>query len=104
MTVEARITLFKPDSLAIVANKVNSKLHEGRHSDLICDHRDLIKLKVPIGHGGYLEKRSHNSQSFRLRKRRMQEQIAPIFEIAEFQAQGPAIEKGPPEGWFFLPR
>jgi hypothetical protein len=66
--VKAGIALFKPDSLAIVTNKVNAKLNQGRHRDLIRDHRDLIKLKVPIGHRRCPQERSHNTESFRLRK------------------------------------
>src|SRR6202022_2619976 len=88
MPVEAGVTLSKPDSLAIMTNEVNSKLNQGRHSDLICDHRDLIKLKVPIGHGRCPKKRSHHTESFGLRKGGMEEQIAAVFEIAEIQAQG----------------
>src|ERR1700730_5400049 len=91
MPVEAGITLSKPDSLAIVTNEVNSELNQGRHSDLVCDHRDLIKLKVPIGHGRRPKKRSHHTQCFGLRKGGMEEQIAAVLEIAEVQAQGSSI-------------
>jgi hypothetical protein len=61
MPIETRLTLLKPDSLAIVANKLNAKLKQGRHGDLICYHWDFIKLKVPICHGRCLEKGSHNT-------------------------------------------
>ncbi len=94
MPVKASIALFKPDSLAIVTNKVDSKLNQGRHRDLIRDHRDLIKLKVPIGHRRCPQERSHNTESFRLRKRWIEEQIAAVFKIAKIQAQGTAIYDG----------
>jgi hypothetical protein len=103
MPVEASITLFKPDSLTIVTNKVNSKLDQGRHSDLIRDHRDLIKLKIPIGHRRCPQERSHNTESFRLRKRWIKEQIAAVFEIAEIQAQGTAIYDGRSDRFLSVP-
>src|SRR5712671_4743763 len=103
MPVETGIALFKPDSLAIVTNKVNSKLNQGRHSDLIRDHRNLIKLKVSIGDGRYPQKRSHNTESLRLRKRWIEKQIAAVFEIAEVQAQRTAIYDRCPDRFLSVP-
>jgi hypothetical protein len=103
MPIETGVTFFKPDSLAIVANKLNSKLKQGRHSNLVCYHRDRIKLKVPICHGRCLEKRGHNTQSIGLRKARMEKQIAAVFEIAEIQAQGTAIRDGGTDRFLLVP-
>ena len=61
MPIETRVTLFKPDSLAVVANKLNPKLKQGRHSDLIRYHRDLIKLKVAVCNGRGPEKSSDDA-------------------------------------------
>ena len=102
MPVKTRVTIFQPDALAIVADKLNPKLQHGRHGDLVGYHRNLVKLEVPIGHGRRLEKRTHNAQGFRLRKCRMEDQIAAVFEIAEIQAQGTAISDGRPDRLFFV--
>src|ERR1700726_4060208 len=100
MPIKARVTVFEPDSLAIVTNELDSELEQGRDSDLICYYRDLIKLKVPIRHRRCPEERRHNSKSFRLWKCWMEQQIAAIFEIAEVQAQRAAVRNRCANGVF----
>jgi len=80
MPIETEGAFLSQDSLAIVANKLNSKLKQGKAQNLVCYHRDRIKLKIRYATEDALRRGGHNTQSIGLKEGRMEKQIACGFE------------------------
>src|SRR6266436_3124311 len=93
---------FKPDSMAIVAQEFRAKLKQDVGSHFVSNQRNFIELKVFIGSRRGFEKGSYSVWNVCLGKGRMQQQIAPVLEIAAIDAQGTAISDCRPDRFILL--
>src|SRR5580700_11107597 len=91
MPEKAQLSCLQPRSLTVVAKELCPQLLQRRCGEFLGDHRNRVKFKILIGGSRGSEKRGHHVESVSLGKRRMEQQVAAIFYIAEIQSQRTAI-------------
>src|SRR5258708_30667387 len=96
------MSVLEPNPLAIVSKKLHTQFEEDVRGHFLCDYGNFLQLEIAVRFGTCAQQRRSRLGYFPFRKRRVQEQVATIFHIAEIHTQTTAIPDLCPKGLPFV--